>query len=209
MQGYFYYIFGFCFVVGMLTVLITVEVAIVCTYVQLCAEDYLWWYAATHCTTPSACLRQCLPAASCRTLNMDTQGCSSKQYLRRACPVLSHPRHGSRRSISVFSCLLHKMRSFGPARPPDWGTAVCDLSAAVHCRWRSFHRGGSMALYMGLYSVGFLVNTLHSLSGLVSVVLYLSYMGLVLWAIYLAMGTVGFFASFLFTYKIFGAVKAD
>ncbi len=76
-------------------------------------------------------------------------------------------------------------------------------------RWRSFHRGGSMALYMALYSVGFLVNTLHSLSGLVSVVLYLSYMGLVLWAIYLAMGTVGFFASFLFTYKIFGAVKAD
>lgn len=46
-QGYFYYIFGFCFVVGMLTVLITVEVAIVCTYVQLCAEDYLWWYAST------------------------------------------------------------------------------------------------------------------------------------------------------------------
>lgn len=43
LQGYFYYIFGFCFVVGMLTVLITVEVAIVCTYVQLCAEDYLWW----------------------------------------------------------------------------------------------------------------------------------------------------------------------
>ena len=44
-QGYFYYIFGFCFVVGTLTVLITVEVAIVCTYVQLCAEDYLWWYS--------------------------------------------------------------------------------------------------------------------------------------------------------------------
>ena len=44
-QGYFYYIFGFCFVVGALTVLITVEVAIVCTYVQLCAEDYLWWCA--------------------------------------------------------------------------------------------------------------------------------------------------------------------
>ena len=50
-QGYFYYIFGFCFVVGMLTVLITVEVAIVCTYVQLCAEDYLWWYASEPCTT--------------------------------------------------------------------------------------------------------------------------------------------------------------
>ena len=47
-QGYFYYIFGFCFVVGALTVLITVEVAIVCTYVQLCAEDYLWWYSPPH-----------------------------------------------------------------------------------------------------------------------------------------------------------------
>ena len=74
MQGYFYYIFGFCFVVGMLTVLITVEVAIVCTYVQLCAEDYLWWYAATHCTIPSASLRRCLLAASCRTVSTVTQG---------------------------------------------------------------------------------------------------------------------------------------
>lgn len=43
LQGYFYYIFGFCFVVGALTVLITIEVAVVCTYVQLCAEDYNWW----------------------------------------------------------------------------------------------------------------------------------------------------------------------
>jgi transmembrane 9 superfamily protein 2/4 len=76
-------------------------------------------------------------------------------------------------------------------------------------RWRSFHRGGSVALYIALYSVGFLVNTLHSLSGFVSVFLYLSYMTLVLWGIYLAMGTVGFFASLLFTYNIFSAVKAD
>ena len=43
LQGYFYYIFGFCFVVGALTVIITIEVAIVTTYVQLCAEDYQWW----------------------------------------------------------------------------------------------------------------------------------------------------------------------
>ena len=46
-QGYFYYIFGFCFIVGVLTVLITVEVSLVCTYVQLCAEDYLWWCAGS------------------------------------------------------------------------------------------------------------------------------------------------------------------
>lgn len=43
LQGYFYYIFGFCFIVGLLTVIITIEVSVVCTYVQLCAEDYLWW----------------------------------------------------------------------------------------------------------------------------------------------------------------------
>lgn len=42
-QGYFYYIFGFCFIVGALTLLITIEVSVVCTYVQLCAEDYTWW----------------------------------------------------------------------------------------------------------------------------------------------------------------------
>ena len=44
-QGYYYFIFGFAFLVGILTMVITVEVSIVCTYVQLCAEDYLWWCA--------------------------------------------------------------------------------------------------------------------------------------------------------------------
>jgi Endomembrane protein 70 len=39
-------IFGFLFLVGILTTVITVEVSIVCTYVQLCAEDYLWWCAS-------------------------------------------------------------------------------------------------------------------------------------------------------------------
>ena len=76
-------------------------------------------------------------------------------------------------------------------------------------RWRSFLRGGSLALYMALYAVGFLFNTLHLLSGFLSVLLYLSYMVLILWAVYLAMGTVGFASSFLFTYKIFASVKAD
>ena len=86
---------------------------------------------------------------------------------------------------------------------PDYKcTIVC-------CRWRSFLRGGSLALYMAIYAVGFLVNTLHLLSGFLSVLLYLSYMILILWAVYLAMGTVGFASSFLFTYKIFASVKAD
>jgi hypothetical protein len=31
-QGYFYYIFGFLFLVAILTLVITIEVSIVCTY---------------------------------------------------------------------------------------------------------------------------------------------------------------------------------
>ena len=117
-QGYFYYIFGFAFLVAALTLIITIEVSIVCTYVQLCAEDYLWW-------------------------------------------------------------------------------------------WRSFHRGGSIAVYVLLYSVGFLFNTLHNLTGFLPIVLYLSYTALMSWCLFLAMGTLGFLSSYIFIVKIFEAVKAD
>jgi len=50
---------------------------------------------------------------------------------------------------------------------------------------------------------------LHALSGVTSMVLYLAYMALSLWGLFLATGTVGFLASFYFTYQIFAAVKAD
>lgn len=66
-----------------------------------------------------------------------------------------------------------------------------------------------MALYVGIYAFCFLVNTLHNLSGLLSIFLYFSYMSIILWGIYLAMGTVGFASSFYFTYQIFSSVKAD
>lgn len=35
--------FGFVFLIGLLTVVITAEIAVLCTYVQLCSEDYQWW----------------------------------------------------------------------------------------------------------------------------------------------------------------------
>jgi transmembrane 9 superfamily protein 2/4 len=117
-QGYFYYIFGFLFLVGILTTVITIEVSIVCTYVQLCAEDYLWW-------------------------------------------------------------------------------------------WRSFIRGGSVAFYIFLYSLGFLFNTLHLLSGTLSIMLYLTYTAVMVWGIYLGFGTIGFLCSLWFTYMIYDSVKAD
>jgi hypothetical protein len=40
------------------------------------------------------------------------------------------------------------------------------------------------------------------------IVLYLSYMSLLVWCLFLAMGTIGFLSSFLFTYAIFNAAKS-
>lgn len=59
-------------------------------------------------------------------------------------------------------------------------------------------RGGSVAVYVFLYALGFLFNTLHLLSGTLSVVLYLAYTALMAWGIYLAMGTVGFLCATLY-----------
>jgi transmembrane 9 superfamily protein 2/4 len=41
--GFFYYLFGFVFLIGLLSILISAEISVLCTYVQLCAEDYTWW----------------------------------------------------------------------------------------------------------------------------------------------------------------------
>jgi len=42
--GFFYYLFGFVFIIGLLTIIINAEISVLCTYVQLCAEDYQWWW---------------------------------------------------------------------------------------------------------------------------------------------------------------------
>ena len=60
-------------------------------------------------------------------------------------------------------------------------------------------------------AVGFLVNTLNNLTGFLPIVLYVCYMGLMVWCLSLVMGTVGFLSSFIFTYKVrarAGAVHA-
>ena len=100
--------------------------------------------------------------------------------------------------------------------------STCNTLCIAHCpycskaeslvppfRWRSFYRGGSLSFYMALYAIGFLFSTLHLLNGFLSSIVYLCYMVLILWAVYLSFGTVGFLSSFLFTYKIFASVKAD
>ncbi|GBF98960.1 hypothetical protein Rsub_12606 [Raphidocelis subcapitata] len=116
--GFFYYLFFFVLAVGLLTMIVNVEISVLCTYVQLCAEDHAWW-------------------------------------------------------------------------------------------WRSFHRGGSVAMYVALYSVSFLSSTLGNLSGFLPVLVYGSYMSIFVIGLYLSMGTVGFVSSYVFVHAIMRAVKAD
>ncbi|XP_024366740.1 transmembrane 9 superfamily member 12 [Physcomitrium patens] len=75
--------------------------------------------------------------------------------------------------------------------------------------WKSFFASGSVAFYVFLYSINYLVFDLHSLSGPVSAVLYLGYSLLMVTAIMFATGTVGFLTSFYFVHYLFSSVKID
>ncbi|RRT40542.1 hypothetical protein B296_00045925 [Ensete ventricosum] len=75
--------------------------------------------------------------------------------------------------------------------------------------WKSFFSSGSVALYIFLYSVNYLVFDLKSLSGPVSATLYLGYSLFMVIAIMLATGTVGFISSFCFIHYLFSSVKLD
>lgn len=75
--------------------------------------------------------------------------------------------------------------------------------------WKSFFSSGSVAIYIFLYSVNYLVFDLKSLSGPVSATLYLGYSLFMVVAIMLATGTVGFLSSFWFVHYLFSSVKLD
>ncbi|KAJ6831299.1 transmembrane 9 superfamily member 11-like [Iris pallida] len=75
--------------------------------------------------------------------------------------------------------------------------------------WKAFFSSGSVALYIFLYSVNYLVFDLKSLSGPVSATLYLGYSLFMVLAIMLATGTVGFLSSFWFVHYLFSSVKLD
>ncbi|KAI5058909.1 hypothetical protein GOP47_0027079 [Adiantum capillus-veneris] len=75
--------------------------------------------------------------------------------------------------------------------------------------WKSFFASGSVALYVFLYAVNYLVFDLRSLSGPVSTALYLGYSILMVLAIMLATGTIGFLTSFWFVHYLFSSVKID
>lgn len=116
--GRVYYVFGFLLIVFFLLVVVCAEVSLVLTYMNLCVEDWRWW-------------------------------------------------------------------------------------------WKSFFASGSVAVYIFLYSINYLVFDLKNLSGPVSAILYLGYSLLMAIAVMLATGAIGFLSSFLFVHRLFSSVKID
>ena len=112
-----YYIFGFLFLVMVVLLITCAEVSILLSYLQLCSEDYRWW-------------------------------------------------------------------------------------------WRSFLSSGSCAMYMMLYSIYYNLTELD-MSGVVPVILYFGYMGLISFTLFLVAGTIGFLSSLWFTHRIYASIKVD
>ncbi|XP_073142702.1 transmembrane 9 superfamily member 12 [Henckelia pumila] len=75
--------------------------------------------------------------------------------------------------------------------------------------WKAFYASGSVALYVFLYSINYLVFDLQSLSGTVSATLYVGYSLIMAIAIMLSTGTIGFLTSFYFVHYLFSSVKID
>ncbi|KAH7431091.1 hypothetical protein KP509_08G029400 [Ceratopteris richardii] len=75
--------------------------------------------------------------------------------------------------------------------------------------WKSFFASGSVAIYVILYALNYLVFDLRSLSGSASTALYLGYSVLMAFSIMLATGAVGFLMSFWFVHYLFSSVKID
>ncbi|KAK1316768.1 hypothetical protein QJS10_CPA05g02139 [Acorus calamus] len=75
--------------------------------------------------------------------------------------------------------------------------------------WKAFFASGSVAVYVFLYSINYLVFDLRSLSGPVSAILYMGYSLIMAFAIMLSTGTIGFLMSFYFVHYLFSSVKID
>ena len=75
--------------------------------------------------------------------------------------------------------------------------------------WRSFFAAGAVSLYVLLYCVYYLIVDLHRMHGVLSNVIFMMYSGLMTIAIFLATGSVGFFASAYFVWYLFSSVKLD
>jgi transmembrane 9 superfamily protein 2/4 len=79
-----------------------------------------------------------------------------------------------------------------------------------HWWWRSFFAGGSLGIYVYLYSIYyFFANVLKPGAYLITCFLYFGYMFIISFALFCFSGTVGFYSAFWFCEKIFSSVKVD
>eukprot|EP00186_Timspurckia_oligopyrenoides_P002723 CAMPEP_0182441766 /NCGR_PEP_ID=MMETSP1172-20130603/771_1 /TAXON_ID=708627 /ORGANISM="Timspurckia oligopyrenoides, Strain CCMP3278" /LENGTH=647 /DNA_ID=CAMNT_0024636293 /DNA_START=117 /DNA_END=2060 /DNA_ORIENTATION=- len=76
--------------------------------------------------------------------------------------------------------------------------------------WKSFFASGSIGIYVFLYSIIFLVTQpmLREMHG-VSIGIYVAYMLLISIATMILVGTIGFYASFLFVLNIYSSIHVD
>lgn len=74
--------------------------------------------------------------------------------------------------------------------------------------WRSFFTSGSAAVYLFLYSVMYFYTKLN-ITAFVSGLLYFGYMSMISITFFFLTGTIGYFACFWFTRKIYGSIKID
>ncbi|PAA51340.1 hypothetical protein BOX15_Mlig011865g1 [Macrostomum lignano] len=81
-------------------------------------------------------------------------------------------------------------------------------SEDYHWWWRSFIISGGCAFYVLVYSIFYFVTKL-SLTDFVSVILYFGYSMLMVIVFWIFTGTVGFYASYWFVRRIYGAIKID
>jgi len=77
-----------------------------------------------------------------------------------------------------------------------------------HWWWRSFLTSGFTAFYLFVYCIHYFLTKL-TITGVVSTLLYFGYTLIMVFLFFLMTGTVGFFACFWFTRKIYSVVKVD
>eukprot|EP01060_Flectonema_neradi_P015823 TRINITY_DN2246_c1_g2_i1.p1 TRINITY_DN2246_c1_g2~~TRINITY_DN2246_c1_g2_i1.p1 ORF type:complete len:572 (+),score=88.54 TRINITY_DN2246_c1_g2_i1:41-1756(+) len=74
--------------------------------------------------------------------------------------------------------------------------------------WRSILSGGATGFFMYAYSFYYWVDESH-MYGLLQLSFYFGYMLVICYAVFLMLGTVGFFASLSFVKQIYGSIKID
>ncbi|KAI0141824.1 Nonaspanin [Xylariaceae sp. FL1272] len=77
-----------------------------------------------------------------------------------------------------------------------------------HWQWRSFLAAGMSAGYIFINALVYLISKL-SLGGLSGTVLYIGYSALLSFLFFILTGSIGYFASWWFTHKIYSSIKID